>query len=247
MSPNFKYLRNEFKDKGYCIIKNMLNKEEANQIINEILLAKNTISYLNKNNKTIRIEKFYDKGPALIDFNLKITDTFFSLFKKKFLIFKDKLNIKSSNTEGYDAHYDGIFHFYDENNNKKRGWYEYGDLFINALLSLDPCDEENGTIEIAKCHHGSFDEILKNTKNDGTPFLKKEIEKKISFKTIDLDIGDVVLFSNKCPHRSNKNNTDRNRRILYYTYSLAKNGSKYNDYYEDKKKSKNLHKALVDK
>jgi hypothetical protein len=37
-----------------------------------------------------------------------------------------------------------------------------------------------------------------------------------------------------------------NRRVLYYTYSLSKKGSKYNKYFEDKEKSKNSSKALVD-
>ena len=61
-----------------------------------------------------------------------------------------------------------------------------------------------------------------------------------------LNIGDIVIFSNTCPHRSKKNNSEKNRRVLYYTYSLFKNGSKYNKYFEDKEKSKNLSKALVD-
>ena len=57
----------------------------------------------------------------------------------------------------------------------------------------------------------------------------------------------MVIFSNRCPHRSQKNDSDKNRRILYYTYSLSKNGSKYDQYFEDKQKSKNLSKALEKK
>ena len=57
----------------------------------------------------------------------------------------------------------------------------------------------------------------------------------------------MVVFSNTCPHRSKKNNSNESRRILYYTYSLSKNGSKYDKYFEDKEKSKNKSKALVDK
>ena len=34
---------------------------------------------------------------------------------------------------------------------------------------------------------------------------------------------------------------------FYYTYSLAKNGSKYDIYFDDKDKSKNISKALVEK
>ena len=57
----------------------------------------------------------------------------------------------------------------------------------------------------------------------------------------------MVVFSNTCPHRSKTNYSKSSRRILYYTYSLAQNGSKYDIYFEDKHKSKNLSKALVEK
>ena len=57
----------------------------------------------------------------------------------------------------------------------------------------------------------------------------------------------MVVSSNKCPHRSKKNNPNQNRRILYYTYTLSKNGSKYDQYFHDKEKSKNTSKALLDK
>ena len=57
----------------------------------------------------------------------------------------------------------------------------------------------------------------------------------------------MVIFSNTCPHRSKKNDTDKSRRIIYYTYSLAKNGSKYTKYFQDKEDSKNKSKALVEK
>ena len=86
-------------------------------------------------------------------------------------------------------------------------------------------------------------ELLKNTKKRTI----KAIESTLSFKLINLSVGDIVIFLNTCPHRSKKNNTDKNRIVLYYTYSLSKNGSKYNQYFEDKDKSKNPSKALSNK
>jgi hypothetical protein len=80
------------------------------------------------------------------------------------------------------------FKFIDPNNNKKNGWYEYGDFFLNALLAIDKCDEKNGSIELAKFHKGNFNELYENTKKNGTPALSKEIEDKTSFNLIDLDV-----------------------------------------------------------
>ena len=106
--------------------------------------------------------------------------------------------------------------FIDANNEKKRGWYEYGDSFVSVLLAIDKCNNKNGTVELAKSHKGNFDQLLENTKKDGTPMLSIEVEAKTVFEPIDLEIGDVIVFSNSCPHRSRKNNSQEIRRIIYY-------------------------------
>ena len=240
-------LQKEYSLNGYFVIKNFFSQTFISQLINDIETSKNTIKYFDKDNNLRRIEKLYDKGPQLNNLNDKIIHFLNVTFEKDFLIFKDKFNAKPPGGEGFFAHYDGIFHFIDPDNNKKRGWYEYGDYFINVLIALDKCNKENGSLELAKAHSGNFDELLKNTKNNGTPALTDEMESNTSFNLIDLDIGDIVVFSNTCPHKSKKNETNNNRRVLYYTYSLSKYGSKYQEYFLDKEKSKNPSKALVDK
>ena len=240
-------LQKEYSLNGYFVIKNFFSQTFISQLINDIENSKNTIKYFDKDDNLRRIEKLYDKGPQLNNLNDKITQFLNITFKKDFLIFKDKFNAKPPGGEGFFAHYDGIFHFLDPDNNKKRGWYEYGDYFINVLIALDKCNRENGSLELAKAHNGNFDELLKNTKNNGTPALTDKVESNTSFNLIDLDVGDIVVFSNTCPHRSKKNGTNNNRRVLYYTYSLSKYGSKYQKYFHDKEKSKNPSKALVDK
>ena len=129
--------------------------------------------------------------------------------------------------------------FKDEKNLNKKGWYEYSDHFINVLIALDICNKNNGSIEISKIHNDNFNNLLLNTKNNGTPDLLEEIESKLIFETIELNPGDIVIFSNQCPHRSKKNYSNSSRGTLYYTYTHAKLGSFYEKYFEDKKNSKN--------
>lgn len=240
-------LKKKFDDKGYFVFLNFIKENVVSKLIEEINSSKNTIRYYDNHNNLRRIEKLYDKGPSLKNLNNEILTLLKIIFNKDFLIFKDKFNAKPPGGEGFFAHYDGIFNFIDQNNKVKRGWYEYGTLFINVLVALDKCSEQNGTIEIANFHNGSFEDLLKNTKKDGTPALTNEIEKKLSFEKIYLNIGDIVIFSNTCPHRSKKNLSSKNRRILYYTYSLKENGSKYEIYFNDKENSKNTSKALSEK
>ena len=95
------------------------------------------------------------------------------IFNEDFLIFKDKFNAKPPGGDGFFAHYDGIFNFTDENNSIRNGWYEYDNKFINVLVALDQCNKHNGTLELAKYHKGDFSDLVINTKNDGTPALKR--------------------------------------------------------------------------
>ena len=239
--------KEKFDNDGYFVFKNFVEKKFIIQIINEINTSKNTIKYFDNYDVLRRIEKIYDKGSNLLLLNEKISILLKEVFNKDFLIFKDKYNAKPPGGEGFFAHYDGIFHYINSNNQKKNGWYEYGDFFVNALVAIDDCNKENGTIELAKSHQGGFHELLNNTKKDGTPALTSEIESITNFNLINLNVGDIVVFSNKCPHRSKKNYSNKSRRIIYYTYTLEKNGSKYEEYFKDKEGSKNKSKSLNEK
>ena len=250
-------LKKEYENFGFFKLENVFEKIFIKKIIDEINSCKELacVKIFNKDNKRIirnnvdvyydkkgslrRMERLYDKGEALKSTNKKILNLLKEIFNYEFTIFKDKYNAKPSGGEGFFAHYDGIFKFKNENDEYKKGWYEYGDFFVNALIALVPSDVNNGTIEIANAQKGSFDELLSNTKKNGTPDLLPEIEKKLKFKAINLNIGDVIIFSNTCPHRSKKNNSNVARKLLYYTYTPLKYGSKYEKYFIDKSKSKN--------
>ena len=47
------------------------------------------------------------------------------------------------------------------------------------------------------------------------------------FEKILLQKGDMVFFSNLCPHKSKTNNSKFDRRTLYYTYLNKKFGYQY--------------------
>ena len=131
-----------------------------------------------------------------------------------------KINLIRSHQAGrVTKHFDGIFKFFDENNKEKNGWYEYSDIFVNVLVSLDQADDKNGTLQISQVHRKSFEDLYSKTLKDGSPNLTNEFESSLKFKSIKLDAGDILVFDNRCPHRSQKNNSDKSRRILYYTYS----------------------------
>jgi 2-aminoethylphosphonate dioxygenase len=239
MEQSLKNLKQAYIKKGFFIIKKFFDKLSICALKDEIKVAKNVDKYFDENGAIRRIERLYNKGVKLNEINNKIINQLNNIFGEPYVIFKDKFNAKPPGGEGFFAHYDGIFMFKDENGAERKGWYEYADNFVNVLVALDPCNKENGTIEIAEVHNGSFENLLLNTKQNGTPEISNEIKAKINFYTIELNAGDIVIFNNLCPHKSEKNNSKQSRGTLYYTYTQEKHGSFYEKYFIDKKNSKN--------
>lgn len=245
---NYKFFKKEYEKKGYFVVKDFFKPDHLKKISNSLLNYKKLKCefYFDRKGKIRRLEKFYNKTTLLDLLNKKTTNLLGDIFSRKFIIFKDKYNLKPPKGEGFSAHYDGIFHFF---NGKKKynGWYKYSKEFVNVLIPFDKCNKKNGTIQLSKEHKLPFKQLLKKTQNDGTPNIKKSIETKLKFQHINLNIGDLCIFSNRCPHRSDINKSNKDRRILYYTYNLRKDGNNYYKYFLDKKRSKSKFKSLKGK
>ena len=112
-------------------------------------------------------------------------------------------------------------------------------LFISEYFHLSEKDSLETEI-VKKEKVEDKKEIIQEKKEKvASPNIKKSVEKSLNFKKILCKKGDILIFKNNCPHRSKKNSSSKNRRILYYTYSLKSYGSKYSLYFKDKEKSKN--------
>ena len=228
----------KYNDTGYIKIKKIIPVNLISQVRKDLIKKNLGNIYYDSNGIIRRSENIYNKSNNLKKLNRIIKEKIFIYFKKKLVIFKDKCNFKPAGGDGFSAHYDGIFYFKNKNNKKKKGWYEYSNFFVNALIALDKCNKKNGSIEISNWDNRSFDDLYKNTKKNGSPELSKKVERKLKFKHIALNPGDILFFSNKCPHRSKKNNSKSSRMILYYTYTKGKKNI-YNKYFKDKLNSKN--------
>ena len=141
------------------------------------------------------MERFTFSSDIMISLNEKIIKFLKLELGNDYLLFKDKVNFKPSGGEGFYAHYDGIFEFTSEKGNKKKGWYEYTDHFINVFLALDDFTIENGALNFAKRHSGTFSELILNTKCDGSPDLIPEVESSCDFEYILIDSGDICILT----------------------------------------------------
>ena len=117
---NINYYSKEYNKKGYFVIKNVIKKNFIKKILNEIYQAKNVDKYKDSQGNLRRIERLYNKGKSLKSLNLKILGLLDKIFQEKFVIFKDKFNAKPPGGDGFYAHFDGIFNFVNQNNEKKK-------------------------------------------------------------------------------------------------------------------------------
>ena len=233
-------IKAEYDKDGHFKVTSFFSREEINQIAYDLEQFKDGIRYLDDSSILRRLEKMVYQIPSLKKANEKIVTLLNKIMQEDMILFKDKYNVKPPKGEGFYAHYDGIFIWNDEKGIKQKGWHKYATEFFNVLIAIDKCDEGNGTLEVSNEIHSSmtFEQMLDQTYKNGTPQLKQEVEDDITFYKVDLNPGDIVFFSNRCPHRSEKNNSEtRTRRILYFTYNKLKDGDNYNQYFSDKASS----------
>ena len=255
---------NFYKSKGYIILKKFFPKNKilySKKEINRIIKDKNNgthFYYENIGGRKVmrRIEKIteYSKhikrilGDRKLKFILKQVST------KKSYLFKDKLNFKYPGAGGFDPHIDGHFYWTSKDNKLKKGWKEYSNSFTNVVIALEKSNIKNGCIYVSnkenvyKVLGKTWEEISKKIEKF-TPKIKKKYLKKIKFKPMVLNVGDVMLFDWKVPHYSRKNNSNSSRMIFYATF-LNSNIYQKNlrkKYYLDKDKSKNplKNKSLI--
>lgn len=240
--------KEELKKNGFTMLDSILSKEKISDLklaINDCSTSENCDQYKDRNGLLRRMENFTFKNIVFEILNKNVRELLFNLTGENQVLFKDKVNFKPPNGEGFFAHYDGIFQFKSSNGETKNGWYEYGNDFNNVLITLDDFTDKNGPLEVAKSHIGNFDELLKKTTCDGSPNLKTEVEDKCHFIPLICKAGSIIIFKHTCPHRSTANNSHKERGSLYLTYTPSENENIYEEYFTDKAGSKGNNKSLT--
>ena len=142
------------------------------------------------------------------------------LFTEPAVVFKDKINFKLPGGDGFEAHQD-----------VQAGWARYASLHITALITIDQTTVANGCLEIAAGFH---DRGLVGT--EWAPLTDADTP-GAAYIPIESAPGDAVFFDSFAPHRSGPNQTDDQRRVLYFTYNKLSEGDNLARYYADKRAS----------
>ena len=142
------------------------------------------------------------------------------LFGEPAVLFKDKINFKLPGGDGFKPHQD-----------QQAGWTTYADLFITAMVTIDPTTEENGCLELAAGHHA------RGLIGDEWKPLTPEDMRRMAARPVPTRAGDVVFFDSYTPHASGPNLTSERRRVLYITYNRLSAGDHRARYYADKRQN----------
>lgn len=151
------------------------------------------------------------------------------------ILFKDKCNMKRPNGGAFGPHQDIV------------AYQHFGPrTHITAAVPVDSATELNGCLEMAVDYYDFRRNATWLSIND-TPILPhysgglrngeicSEIVERLAWLPIEATPGDIILFDSFVPHRSQRNRSSFNRRLLFFTFNLAAEGDHYEAYYRAKR------------
>lgn len=229
LNPSIKKYKNDLQQNGFLLLKNYFNPEEISQIISfkkqlEDLReekGKWMIYYEEKNEENLksRIENFTNYHPNIKTFlDENIMPLLNNICEDKMTLFKDKINWKLPNGNGFKPHQD------------HPAWDDFNvSRFYSVALFGNPSTIQNGCLEISSGKNNI------GVLNSDSNCIKPEIEKTLDWKYLETSSADLLIFDSFIPHKSGKNNTNASRSIFYFTYNKLKEGDHYNEYVKQKR------------
>lgn len=157
-----------------------------------------------------------DLGPvcARIARHPRIIDAVSALYEEPAHLFKDKLIFKPAGAVGYGLHQDYI------------SWESFPVSFVTVIVAIDAADADNGATEVFPGFHkrGCL------TPKDGMYHeLPAETVAGVPGVMLNLNPGDIAIFSGFTPHRSAPNRSNESRRLLYLSYNAESDGGDQRD------------------
>ena len=214
-----------YQEQGYLILRGFFDQERIALALADAEAARQRADLVHIDNIRCRwqdnvqtgectfdaFDPVFDLSPACADLGTdsRLMEVMSALYGEPARLFKDKLIYKPPAAKGYGLHQDYI------------SWPTFPKSFVTVLIPLDPCNAENGCTEVFAGYHregclspldGEYHE-LKPEGFDPSRLVKME-----------LDAGDIAVFSGMAPHRSAANQSDRWRRQLYVSYNADSDG-----------------------
>lgn len=175
-----------------------------------------------------RLDPILDLSPkfAALAQDPRILSPVEAVFGEPALLMKDKLIYKFPGAFGYGCHQDYT------------SWLELPappEAMLSVLVALDASNCDNGAIELFPgMHHEYYLERIppRRLLDPAFGLVPESILAGRKPVMLELQAGDLLVFSSLAPHQSGPNRTDDFRRHVYFTYSAACYGDLYAEHYE---------------
>lgn len=227
--------RDEFRQKGFLIVRGLFTSEEArqqSQWIDELAARPPEIgrqmvyfedSLTQPGARVLsRIENFidYHDGLRAVVDDPRIVDMVADVLDDRPALFKEKVNFKLPGGGGFAPHQD-----------IQPGWDQYAPYFVSVLVAIDANTRENGCLELAAGAHtrGLIGRRFEPLEGDELAGL--------TFESYPMAPGDAAIFDCFVPHQSQPNATAQPRRNLYLTFNRRRDGDFRERYFADKRRS----------
>lgn len=156
-----------------------------------------------------------------------------------FTLFKDKCNAKNPGGGAFEPHQDVIaynqfnpqYHItaaiFLDDATLENGCLNFPENYLDDVAGLEstPMETPVGTLPILASYEGG--------RNNGN--IQQSICEQIRWQSIPARAGDVVLFDSYVPHYSEKNDSQKTRRAMFFTFNALSDGDHYQAYYQMKR------------
>ena len=132
-----------------------------------------------------------------------------ALYGEPACLFKDKLIFKPPHAVGYGLHQDYI------------SWESFPESFVTVIVAIDRSDAANGATEVFPGYHKLGCLSAKDGMYHELTGDQVDLSKGVA---LELDPGDIAIFSGFTPHRSEPNRSDQWRRLAYLSYNAFSDG-----------------------
>jgi ectoine hydroxylase-related dioxygenase (phytanoyl-CoA dioxygenase family) len=176
-----------------------------------------------------RLDPIIDLSPPLkaLTQHARIVDAVSAAIGEPAMLFKDKAIMKPPGAYGYGVHQDFT------------NWQELPvepQLLLTALVAIDAGTSENGGLELypeLHHHHLRPPEKPSDIFNPSAGLVDDEMLGGVEPELVEVEPGDLVLFSSLAPHCSGPNRSQQKRRTLFLSYSPSRCGDVYDLYYSN--------------
>jgi 2-aminoethylphosphonate dioxygenase len=157
-----------------------------------------------------------DLSPAFAKLALheRIIAAVSGLYGERACLFKDKLIFKPPGAAGYALHQDYI------------SWDSFPESFVTVIVAIDAADVNNGATEVFPGYHKLGCMSPRDGMYHELSGQQVDLSKGV---TLNLEPGDMAIFSGFTPHRSGPNHSEEWRRVAYLSYNAFKDGGEQRD------------------